>query len=44
MIKKVQGFIEFQTDVKPKLSYKQLKALNEVQKKDYMANVLLADK
>ena len=44
MIKKIGGFIEYKTDAKPKLSYKQLKALNEVQKKDYMANVLLADK
>ena len=39
---KVNKFVEFNT--KPKLTYKELKALNEVQKKDYMNNVLLQDK
>ena len=42
MMSKLNKFVEFQA--KPKLTYKELKALNEVDKKDYMNNVLLRDK
>lgn len=39
MLKRVGKYVEFQS--KPKLTYKELKALNEVDKKDYMNMVLL---
>jgi len=42
MMKRVNKFVQFET--KPKLTYKELKALNEVDKKEYMNNILLKDK